>query len=130
MIKLLLCIVCVLLALNLAYGIHKGYKEHSVQDPISTAVSLPTPNPITHIPPGVRKQVIDGLIEQVINDPVVHLKYWYWGGHSPDDLSRYIWIKYRDTKWKVPIEEAQVLKSRAMEILDRIYKQKAEKRFK
>jgi hypothetical protein len=128
MTKFLLCIACILLAFNLAYNIDKDYKEHSISSP--TSVTISSPIPIIPIPPGVRKQVVDDLIEQVVNDPVVHLKYWYWGGHSPDDLSRYIWIKYRDTKWKVSIEEAQVIKSRAMEILDKIYKQKAEKKFK
>lgn len=128
MTKFHLCLLCFLLDVNLACDRDKGYKEHTIPSPTSTTISPPTQS--TPIPPGVRKQVVDALIEQVINDPVVHMKYWYWGGHSPHDLSMYIWIKYRETKWKVSIEEAQVLKSRAIEILDRIYKQKAEKRFK
>lgn len=123
-----LCLPCVLLAFNLADDMDKGYKEHTVPSPTSTTIS--PSNPATPIPPRVRKQVVDTLIEQVINDPVVHLNYWYWGGHSPDDLSKYIWTKYRETKWKVSIEEAQILKSRAIEILDRVYKRKAEQRFK
>lgn len=74
--------------------------------------------------------VVDALIKDVVNDPVVHLKYWYWGGHSPDDLAQYIWVKYRNTEWKISIEEAQALKLRAMEILDRFYRKKAEEKFK
>jgi hypothetical protein len=120
--KFLLGIAC----LFLAYDVDKDYKKYPILSSARTTVSSST---LTPIPPGARKKVVDALIEQVINDPVVHLKYWHWGGHSPDDLAQYIWMKYRNTKWKVTPQEAQVLKSRAIEILDRIYKKKVEKKF-
>jgi hypothetical protein len=87
-------------------------------------ITTPTPP----LPPGVRKEVIDTLIKQVVNDPVVNLKYQYWGGNSPHDLAEYFWIKYRKTEWKLSKEEAQVLKSKVLKILDRMHKEKAEKK--
>lgn len=77
----------------------------------------------------VRLEVVDALIEQVINDPLVHLKYWHWGGHSTSDLDKYILKKYENTNWKVTPEEAKVLKSRAIDILDNIYSKKAKEKF-
>lgn len=116
--RFLLVIACLLLACNV-----NGEEEES------SAPTVVSSAPSEAIPSGVRIKVVDSLVEQVINDPVVHLKYWYWGGHNPDDLEDYIWMNYRETDWKVTRLEARVLKKRAVERLDTIYKKKAEIKF-
>ena len=119
--------------LLLSCNISKEQKEHpapsSIQSPVPTVKPSPLPTSViepitTPLPPGVRKKIIDALTEQLINDPIVHLKYRYWGGNSPHDLAEYIWMKYRWTEWEVTPQEAQVLKFRAIKALDRIYRKK------
>jgi hypothetical protein len=109
----------------IAFSINCNSKEQSNQSN-KDSVETPTSSPVQS---NVREEIIDALIEQVLNDPLVHLKYWHWGGHSTNDLDKYILKKYEDTQWKVTPEEAKALKSQALETLDIIYSRKAKKKF-
>lgn len=106
----------------MAFSINANSEEQSNKDSVEASTSSPVQS-------RVRVEVIDALIEQVINDPLVHLKYWHWGGHSTNDLDKYIIKKYENTNWKVTPQEAKLLKSRVIHTLDLIYSKKAKEKF-
>jgi hypothetical protein len=56
----------------IAFSIIANSEEKSNKD----SVEAPTSSTVQS---RVRVKVVDALIEQVINDPLVHLKYWHWG---------------------------------------------------
>ena len=106
----------------IAFSIIANSEEKSNKD----SVEAPTSSTVQS---RVRVKVVDALIEQVINDPLVHLKYWHWGGHSTKDLDKYILKQYENTNWKVTPQEAKLLKSRVIDTLDIIYSKKAKEKF-
>jgi hypothetical protein len=111
-------IVCALVA----FSINANSEEQSNKDSVE-ALTSPA------VQSRVRVEIVDALIEQVINDPLVHLKYWHWGGHSTNDLDKYILKKYENTNWKITPQEAKLLKSRVIDTLDIIYSKKAKEKF-